>query len=65
MIKPDWKDAPEWANWMAMDEDGEWFWYEHRPITWGDGVWIKVEGEKRFIYSTPWIDTLQERPEEG
>jgi hypothetical protein len=30
-VKPDWKDAPEWANWLAMDEDGSWYWYESEP----------------------------------
>jgi hypothetical protein len=30
-MKPDWKDAPEWANWLAMEPNGEWFWYQVRP----------------------------------
>lgn len=30
-MKPDWKDAPEWANWLAMDDDGEWWWFELKP----------------------------------
>lgn len=30
-MKPDWKDAPEWANWLAMDDGGEWWWYELKP----------------------------------
>lgn len=30
-MKPDWKDAPEWANWLAMDDDDCWFWYENKP----------------------------------
>jgi hypothetical protein len=30
-MKPDWMDAPDWANWLAMDEDGEWFWHESKP----------------------------------
>lgn len=30
-MKPDWKDAPEWARWLAMDADGDWFWFEDRP----------------------------------
>jgi len=28
---PPWSDAPEWANWRAMDESGEWWWYEEEP----------------------------------
>ena len=31
-MKPDWKDAPEWANYLAMDEDGYWCWYLRKPI---------------------------------
>ncbi len=30
-MKPNWKDAPEWANWLTMDGDGWWFWFEHEP----------------------------------
>ena len=29
--KPDWKGAPEWANWLAQDEDGPWFWFQLKP----------------------------------
>lgn len=28
---PWWKDAPDWANYLAQDGDGSWYWYEH-PI---------------------------------
>jgi hypothetical protein len=30
-MKPSWKYAPEWANWRAMDEDGQWRWFEEEP----------------------------------
>jgi len=30
-MKPDWKDAPEWAQWLAMDGDGTWCWHEQQP----------------------------------
>lgn len=30
-MKPDWKDAPEWSNWLAMDPNGLWCWYEYEP----------------------------------
>ena len=30
-MKPDWKDAPEWAGWLVMDGDRYWFWHEHKP----------------------------------
>ena len=31
MSKPTWDSAPEWANWLAQDSDGRWFWYELEP----------------------------------
>ncbi len=31
MKKPKWSEAPNWAKWLAMDEDGTWNWFEHRP----------------------------------
>ena len=30
-MKPSWKDAPEWAQYLAMDEDGHWLWYANEP----------------------------------
>lgn len=30
-MKPSWDDAPEWANWLAMDGDGLWSWWEIKP----------------------------------
>ncbi len=24
-------DVPEWVNWIAMDEDGEWYGYKNKP----------------------------------
>lgn len=29
--KPQWKDAPVWANYLAMDDCDEWCWYEREP----------------------------------
>ena len=41
-MKPDWKDAPEWANYLAMDEDGYWCWYLRKPIR-EDDCWCGGE----------------------
>ena len=30
-MKPNWKDAPDWANYLAMDRDERWGWYENSP----------------------------------
>jgi hypothetical protein len=37
-MKPDWSDAPEWAEWVAMDDDGEWAWFEKKPKI-SNGMW--------------------------
>lgn len=30
-MKPDWKLAPGWAKYAAMDGCGDWWWYEAQP----------------------------------
>jgi hypothetical protein len=30
-MKPDWKDAPEWAKWLGRDQFGVWWWFELEP----------------------------------
>ena len=61
-MKPDWKDAPEWAQYAAMDDDGTWWWYELRPSpqthSW-EGVGKHDSIVLRF---SNWQDTLEERP---
>lgn len=27
-----WGSAPKWANYLAQDFDGHWFWYQFRPL---------------------------------
>lgn len=41
-MKPDWKDAPYWANWLAMDRDGWWTWFSSKPYLSpnGTGRWL-------------------------
>lgn len=58
-MKPDWKDAPEWANWLAMDYNHEWFWHENEPFI-DHRVW-----ESGRIQSAGVVDfkkTLEKRP---
>ena len=67
--KPDWKDAPEWAMWWAMDEDGDCFWYERQPIS-GEFSWYhrgeEVRGEWEeappMSDDVNWKETLEPRP---
>jgi len=37
-VKPSWENAPDWAQWLAQDEDGSWWWYGAKP-EWSDGFW--------------------------
>jgi hypothetical protein len=64
--KPDWKDAPEWANYLAMDRDGLWAWHENKPITEkGVSVWMSSDFGKVVVAYKPehhWRETLEERP---
>lgn len=42
MIKVDWSKLPEVANYVAMDDNGEWYWYNEKP-TYDRGLWINPE----------------------
>lgn len=71
--KPTWDKAPEWANWLACNADGEWFWYEEKPVintdfecftTYYDGSSHGIDSFS--YYQEPnnvdnWIDTLEKR----
>ena len=64
--KPDWKDAPEWAMWLAQDVGGDWFWYDLEPI--GSAGYWNAPGEYELIYTSnpvynpDWHNTLEARP---
>ena len=64
MNKPDWKDAPEWANYLAMDASGDWYWYELEPFE-DASVWVEYEGRMQAaqITSSNWKDSLEQRPQ--
>ena len=60
-MKPDWKDAPEWARYLAMDSDGSWWWYKLRPNC--DDPWFwNSAGKAESIKISGWQNTLEERP---
>lgn len=61
-MKPDWKDAPEWANWLAMDCDGRWYWHESEPKL-GKTIWLCRGGQAADADSLArWKDSLEKRP---
>jgi hypothetical protein len=66
--KPSWNEAPEWAEWLAQDYDGEWFWFIDRPVIYKftfqpvkapQGIQLASKGE----VLGDWRDTLERRPE--
>lgn len=63
--KPDWDDAPEWAEWLAQDADGSWWWYESQPQQ-GSDEWSPMLS--RFykphdaIKTIDWKNTMEKRP---
>lgn len=69
MIKPNWKDAPEWANYLAQDLDGTWCWYKNEPELWETGgMWEasvdewEIAKDKRWPGNHKWTETLEPRP---
>ena len=64
-MKPEWKNAPEWAQWLAQDFNGAWVWYATKPITMENGFWYASKWAGDPIHTDPnpdWRDTLEERP---
>jgi hypothetical protein len=61
MMKPDWKDAPKWANYLTMDESGEWCWFENEPIE-GLAFWHDDGGNFSRVDMGDWQKTLEQRP---
>jgi len=67
--KPSWRGAPEWAEWLAQDDSGEWYWYAAKPTHPGMKSWWPTPGDKNAQCGKgevlgDWRDTLKKRPEE-
>lgn len=64
MNKPSWESAPDWANWLAMDGDGTWFWYENKPHVMEESNSFSAEGKSLGVIETHsgWEDSLEEKP---
>lgn len=45
---PDWSDAPEWAQWYAIDSDGEKTFYEKEPFVYQHASYTSDFGETLF-----------------
>jgi hypothetical protein len=64
-MKPSWDDptCPEWANYLARDEDGEWIWHEEKPVQKNDCYWMS-SGKQSLARAQNWRETLEERPKQ-
>jgi hypothetical protein len=60
-VKPEWKDAPEWAKFLAMDSSGTWLWYSREPSD-GEEAWYGFGRYEIAGKDIHWRDTLEPRP---
>ena len=62
--QPDWSQAPEWADWGAIDKDLVSFWHEDKPKF--DEIEFYQCGmfcdAPSFNYQGKWQDSLRKRP---
>lgn len=59
-----WKNAPKWAHYAAMDEDGEWWWHNDEPYIEGT-AWISPSFTFEAFYfpsCTNWKESKRKRP---
>ena len=69
-IAPSWDNAPNWANWLAQDKSGKWYWFDVRPYARAD-AWDYRETEARYklaassgIENEEWLRSLVARPQQ-
>lgn len=71
-MKPSWNDAPEWAQWLAQDVSGHWYWYKLEPLP-SYGEWsiisrfapkpqCKIACDMSNPFNPDWQSTLEMRP---
>lgn len=70
--KPEWKDAPDWAMWLAQDKDGDWYWWQDKPCIYHQPFWMpdaddagEIEIAKPAKFNTiidGWGNNLEPRP---
>lgn len=65
-IGPNWKNAPPWAKFAAMDSHGAWHWYEEEPaLSEKLGMWTArgAHFSVAAVTLTDWQNTLHARGE--
>ncbi|WJZ47771.1 hypothetical protein [Acinetobacter phage NJ02] len=73
--KLDWSQAPDGANWWAMDESGRSFWFAYEPYISSEypdewifngknhgGIGHEYWKSPNFNYQGDWKDSLRKRP---
>jgi len=66
-MKPSWKDAPEWAQWLARDASGLWCFFETEPKPDNANEMFQTNNQyKEMDYEKEiaWQETLEKRPEQ-
>jgi hypothetical protein len=62
-MKPNWSDSPAWAQYLAMNYDGTWYWYKEKPtltFSWWKSTDHLIKHAE--VITEDWRDTLEERP---
>jgi hypothetical protein len=66
--KPSWANAPEWAEWLCQNNDGEWSFHSQKPVEQNGFPSFRSVGSEALRVSfgevlSDWRDTLERRPE--
>ena len=73
MTEPDWNQSPSWAQWFAVDSDGEAWWYETQPdANTKHGAWQQEFYQNIYLLTelagnypelaADWQNSLRQRP---
>lgn len=69
--RPDWSEAPEWANWWSVDADGDIFWSEIKPMPHKSSASWQIDFSKGRVdfdqnidipIGIDWRTLIEERP---
>ena len=72
---PEWSyrlNSPETANFLAMDKDGKWHWFDDEPYINGSDEWIRsktgngyfLKADDLFRHTDDWTKSLFRRPQQ-
>lgn len=72
---PEWSyrlNAPETANFLAMDKDGKWHWFDDEPYIHESDAWFKrktgngdlLKADDLFRHTDDWTKSLFRRPQQ-